>query len=68
MGQAGLNTENKTASSRLPGQGCQDRAARINCQTGLPAQDCWDKTARAGQKGEDSQNRTATTAQPKKDS
>ncbi len=59
--------QDKTARTELLGQG----GDRIT-STGLPAQDCLDKTVSAEQKGESSQNRTAKTGhseqQPEQDS
>jgi hypothetical protein len=45
-------------STGLPGQGCQDRTARTGCQDRavkirLSTQDRYNRTVRAGQKGED---------------
>jgi hypothetical protein len=63
MGQAGQNRQNKTATTGLPGQGCQKTAS-----TRLPVQIFPDMTSRAGQKEEDSKKITATTGQPEGDS
>jgi hypothetical protein len=57
-GQLEKNNQKGTARKRLPWQDFQDMSQDRTARTGLPSQDCTDKTTRAEQKAEDNQKRT----------